>query len=406
MGKIKKIKKANNFMYALLRAIFRPYLFFRYGLKFDRSVSAKVKRPCIIVSNHAVFHDQFIVGLGFKFGINFVASDSLFRVGRFRRWILETLVRPIPIAKGSSDPGAVKDIMSVIRQGGAVALFPEGNRTFFGATGYFKPTIGKLVKKLGVPLVVVNIRGGYNTDPRWRHNNVSRGKMTASVTRVVSPEELNELSGDEINDLIAREIDFNEFEYNAEKKIVFKGKRKAEHLETALFVCPQCGKWHDLHSRGNEFYCSSCGARVKINGLGFFEKVENANAVPDTILECSKIQLDAVKNRDYSAFSDKPVFSDANVKIYSCERAKRQKLLGKGDIALYSDRITAGEFAFPIERISDMAIQSIRKIQIYMHDGSMYMIEAPEHTNILKYMVCGYHLRHLIKGEEDEYFGY
>ena len=406
MAKNKKIKKAGGFLYAILRAIFRPYLFFRYGLRFDRTVSKKIKKPCIIVSNHASFHDQFIVGLGFNFAMNFVASDSLFRVGKVRGWLLRNLARPIPIAKGSSDPAAIKSIMSIIHDGGSVALFPEGNRTFFGATSHFKPAIGKLVKKLGVPLVIVNIRGGYNTDPRWRHNNVSRGKMTASVTRVVSPEELSELSGDDINYLIAREIDFNEFEYNAEKKIVFKGKRKAEYLEAALFVCPQCGKWHDLHSRGNEFYCSSCGARVKINGLGFFEKVENADAVPDTILECGKIQLDAVKNRDYSQFADKPVFSDVGVKVHICERAKREKLLSKGTIALYSDRITAGEQSFAIDEISDMAIQSIRKLQIYMHDGSMYMIEAPEKTNLLKYMVCGYHLIHKLRGEEDEYFGY
>ncbi len=399
-----KFKRANNFIFFLLRAFFRPFLFFKYGLKFDRTVSKYVKRPCIIVSNHTTVHDQFIVGIGFKFAINFVASDSLFR-GKFNRTVLHLLAQSIPIAKGSSDPSAIKNIMTVIKDGGAVGIFPEGNRTFFGETGYFKPTIGKLAKKLKVPLVIVNIRGGFNTDPRWR-KKTSKGKMTAAVTKIISPADMENMTEQEINDAISRGISFDEYEYNAKKKIAFKGKKKAEYLETALFACPECGSFTGLHSDGNEFYCADCGARVRLDDYGRFEKVENADKLPETILEWSKIQLSRIKEKDYSEYSEKPVFSDDGVKINICERAKKQRLLGTGSVALYNDRIVAGEHAFPLSEITDIAIHGIRKLQIYMQDGKMYMIEARERTNVFKYMACGYHLMHGIKKTEDDYFGY
>ena len=399
-----KFKKANNFIFVLLRAFFRPFLFFKYGLRFDRTVSKYVKRPCIIVSNHTTVHDQFIVGIGFKFAINFVASDSLFRT-KLKRGLLHFFAKPIPIAKGSSDPSAIKNIMTVIKDGGAVGIFPEGNRTFFGETGYFKPTIGKLAKKLKVPLVIVNIRGGFNTAPRWR-KKTSKGKMTAAVTRIISPEDMTNMTDDEINDAIEKGISFNEYEYNAEKKIIFKGNKKAEYLESALFACPECGSFTDLHSDGNEFYCKKCGAKVRFNGLGLFEKVANADKLPETVLEWSKIQLRQIKEKDYSPYSQVPVFSDGNVKINICERAKKQRLLGCGSIALYNDRITAGEYVFPLAEVTDLAIHGIRKLQIYMQYGKMYMIEAEKKTNVLKYMACGYRLMHGIKGEEVEYYGY
>ncbi len=399
-----KFKKANNFIFILLRAFFRPFLFFKYGLRFDRTVSRYVKRPCIIVSNHTTVHDQFIVGIGFKFAINFVASDSLFR-SKFNRLLLHLFAKPIPIAKGSSDPSAIKNIMTVIKDGGAVGIFPEGNRSFFGETGYFKPTIGKLAKKLKVPLVIVNIRGGFNTDPRWRRKT-SKGRMTAAVTKIISPSDMEGMTENEINDAISRGISFNEFEYNAKKRISFKGNRKAEYLETALFACPECGSFTDLRSDGNEFYCNGCGARVRFDDCGRFEKVQNADKLPETVLEWSRIQLEQIKAKDYSEYSDKPVFSDDGVKINICERAKKQRLLGVGSVALYNDRITAGEYTFPLSEITDLAIHGIRKLQIYMQDGKMYMIEAKERTNVLKYMACGYHLLHDIKQTEDDYFGY
>jgi 1-acyl-sn-glycerol-3-phosphate acyltransferase len=345
------------------------------------------------------------MGIGFKFAVNFVGSDSLFR-SKLMRGIMNWAGRPIPIAKGSSDPAAIKGVMSVIRDGGAVGIFPEGNRTFFGETGYFKPTIGKLAKKLGVPLVIMQIRGGFNTAPRWR-KSVTRGKMTASVTRVLVPEEMEKMTDGEINDIIRADLQFNEFAYNAEKKYVFRGKKKAENLESVLFACPHCKSMTDLHSEGDEFFCGNCNARVRLNPLGVFEKVNNADGFPETILDWSKIQLDTLKFADFDKYTDAPVFSDGGVKIYLCQKAKRQEFLETAAIGFYADRFEAGSLTLPFSEITDMSVQDIDKLQIYTADKTMYMLKFPYKSNCIKYMICAYRVKNIkeSRGGED-FYGY
>jgi len=398
-----KIKKANSCLMALLKVVFRPVLRSKYKFKFERKTSKGIKRPCFILANHQTAFDQFAVGVGFRFGINFVGSDSLFRHG-FGSKMMKLLARPIPISKGSSDPTAVKNIMSVIRDGGAVSMFPSGNRSFFGEESTINPAVAKLAKKLRVPLVLVKMRGGFFAKARWMAEP-SKGKVRSSVVRVLQPEELAALSDAEVFEIIQKTLYFDEFEWNRKEQIVFKGNRKAEHLETVLFWCPQCNSFHDLKSQGNEFFCGRCGMRVRINGMYFFEKVNNADAVPETILDWGRAQLDYIKNFDYSAFTDKPVFSDENVSLFKVERAKDQELLAKGQIALYADRLSVCGTDFPLDKIREMAVQGVLRLGIYTDDCT-YCVDIPQRGNLFKYMICGYKLINAATNSQEEYYGY
>jgi 1-acyl-sn-glycerol-3-phosphate acyltransferase len=202
MGKTNKVRRASSFVFFLLRAVLRPFLFLLYRFLFETKTSKNIKPPCLILSNHQTVYDQFAVGVGFKFGINFIASDTRFRHG-LGSWFLRVLGRPIPFSKGNSDLIAVKNMISVIKEGGCVGMFPSGNRSFFGEESTIINGIGKLAKKFRVPLVLVQIRGGFFTLPRWAAA-VSLGKMRASVVRVVQPEELAALSGEEIDGIIRK----------------------------------------------------------------------------------------------------------------------------------------------------------------------------------------------------------
>ena len=313
---------------------------------------------------------------------------------------MKVLAHPIPYSKGSTDSTAIRDIFSVIKQGGAVGLFPSGNRSFFGDECTLRPGIGKLAKKLGVPVVLVVLRGGYNAKPRWK-DKPNKGKMRASVTRVISAEELKTLSSEQLDEIIINGLYFNEFDWNRKEQIAFRGKHKAEHLEIILFYCPQCQKINNLSSKGNDFFCT-CGMRVTVNAAGFFEKVSNADKCPDTILEWGKLQREYVKAIDYSQFIEKPLFSDKNVRFYSVVRAKRQKFLGKGTIALYGNKTTICGKDFPAGKIKDLSIQSMNRLTIYTDEGT-FTADFPKRSCLIKYQLCGYHLRNIALNIEGEY---
>ncbi len=333
-----KMKKASSFFFWLLRLVFIPTLRCKYRFKFDRKNSkpvnsAKLKRPCLILSNHQTTADQFTVGTGFTFGINYVASDSIFRHG-FLSKLMVWLAHPIPISKGSMDATAVKNIMTAIKDGSAVGMFPSGNTSFFGEECFINPAVGKLCKKLGVPVVLVRQEGGYFTAARWK-NKISKGRYTARVARVIEPDELASLSPEEIFSAIKDTLYHNEYEWNKTARVRFKGKRKAEYLESVLFYCPKCRSLHALRSEKNDLFCTECGARVTLNDYGFFEGAD----MPETALAWSRAQLDYIKSLDYSLFTDKPVFNDGGVKLSLVTRATKEEALGTGEIALYGDRI-------------------------------------------------------------------
>jgi len=396
------VKKASSFVYWILRAVFKPVLYLLYGFKFDYESSKDIRQPCVILSNHQTVFDQFAIGVGFKFGLNFVATDTIFRHGLLS-WFMKVIARPIPYSRGNQDLPALKNMMYVINNGGSLVLFPSGNRSFFGDESTIIPGIGKLVKKFKAPLVLVQLRGGFNTLPRWKLKP-NKGKMTASVTRVIQSDELASMAIENIDEAIKKELNFNEFEFNKTQKIIYRGRRKAEYLDSVLFYCPECRSMTGLYSKSNEFFCRDCSMKVRINKYGLFEKINKADGIPETILEWSLLQLDYIKSFDFSGFTNKPLFCDNNVILLKAERVKKETLLGKGDIKLFADKmnICGQDFLFTE---TTMLVQGIQKLIIY-NKNSVYAVTAPLRTNFVKYMICGYRIRNIILKSEGDYYGY
>ena len=98
MKKSINIKKANSPFFWFLRFVFRPVLFLFYSFRFERKTAKGIKRPCLILANHQTVIDQFGVGLGFDFAINYVATDTIFRHGILSK-LMVALARPIPLTR-------------------------------------------------------------------------------------------------------------------------------------------------------------------------------------------------------------------------------------------------------------------------------------------------------------------
>ena len=396
------IKKSSNFLFWLLRVLI-PIIWIKYRFRFKYNTSKDIKRPCLILSNHQTSFDQFGVGAGFRFGINFLASDSIFRHG-LQSWIMKVLGQPIPFSKGSADASAVIKMFSVIKQGGAICMFVSGNRSFFGEECTIKQGIGKLSKKLGVPIVLVKIRGGYNTKPRWK-SKPNKGDMHAYVSRIIPAKELDAYTSEQLEEIIKHELYFNEFEWNATEQIEYHGRQKAEFLERALFYCPECKSLNCLGSNGNDFFCTLCDMRVQINSTGFFEKIKMAENCPDTILDWSRIQLDHVKSINYSEYIGKPLFNDKKVRLSYVIRTKKDKLLGKGQMELFGDKIRICGRDLEITKIKDMSIQSYNRLIIY-YNKDEFTVDMSSCSNAVKYMICGYHFKNTALNIKNGHYGY
>ena len=129
----------------------------RYPVQIEK---APDDSQALILFNHQTALDQFLVGLAFPQPVYYVASEDLFSIGPLAR-AMEYLVAPIPIKKQSTDIRAVKTCLRVAKEGGSIAIAPEGNRTYSGRLCYMNPAIGSLAKKLKLPVLLFRIEGGY-----------------------------------------------------------------------------------------------------------------------------------------------------------------------------------------------------------------------------------------------------
>ena len=232
---MQKKKKWIKCRHSIIRnvAYFPVYVYskWKYGLTVDR-FKEQQDRAYLILYNHQTAFDQFFVGMAFKGPVYYLASEDLFSKG----WVsslIRWLVAPIPIKKQTTDISAVMQCLRVAKEGGTIAIAPEGNRTYSGKTEYMNPAIAGLARKLKLPIALYRIEGGYGAQPRWS-DVVRNGKVHSYVSRVIEPEEYAKMTNEELLAAIEEGLFVNEGVSDG----IFKSGKRAEYLERAIYVCP------------------------------------------------------------------------------------------------------------------------------------------------------------------------
>jgi 1-acyl-sn-glycerol-3-phosphate acyltransferase len=120
--------------------------------------------PCIIAANHCSYLDPPLVGVACKRAIHYLARKSLLDVPILGPILPELNV--IPVDQKNADRSALMGAIRVVRNGGAVLIFPEGTRSPDGNLQPGQPGIGMIVAKTGAPVVPARISGSYEAFPR------------------------------------------------------------------------------------------------------------------------------------------------------------------------------------------------------------------------------------------------
>ena len=389
------IKFRHKVVVALLRPVFGLYIRLRYGIRTEK-FREQGDRPYLIVMNHQTAFDQFFVSMTFNRPIYFVASEDLFSLG----WLsdaLRYLVAPIPIKKQTLDLQAVKNCIRVAREGGSIALAPEGNRTFHGRTLYMKPGIASLAKKLGLPLAIFRIEGGYGVHPRWS-DVVRKGRMRSRVSRVVEPEEYAAMTNEELFRLIEQELSVDEACVTGE----FRHKKNAEFLERAMYVCPWCGLT-TFESHDDIITCTKCGRKIRHLPTKELQGVD-CEFPHRFVAEWYDWQYDYVNHIDLSALTNAPVYEET-ARLSRVFAYKNKKLLKKETVVrLYGDRITVDDQVFSFDETSAVVVLGKNKLNIYS-GNEIYQLKGSKRFNALKYVNFFHRYQNIKAGKKDEFLG-
>ena len=377
-------------VFTIMRPFFRAFIYMKFRFRAKRYVAPQgVKGPYLIISNHAMAMDPFFLSLSFKEPIFFIASDMIFSIP-FVSPIIRYLVQPIPKTKYRSDMDTVKDTIKIIKSGGSVGLFPEGNATFHGELMEVPFAVAKLVRLLKVPVLFYHIRGGYQTKPRWA-KSVRKGAMTGSVEFIWRPEDYRDLKVETIYNTIIEKLDIKNFHHQKLKPVSYPSSASAMDIESAYFICPNCQAMHSIHSENNQFYCQECGFKASYTDQGFIKSLHQKTYFETTFDWYHFQHQTLIRYIDQLGETDL-IFEDMGERVLSVIRARKKSKIGEATLKLYKDRV---EMVFldkietwPIASILSAVQQKNKLILYHRHNELTYYFINHSKRNALKYVLA------------------
>ncbi len=137
----------------LLLAVMR--LLFRWEVSGRENVPSS--GPVVVCANHRSYWDPPILGCALPRPVWFMAKEELFRIPLFGRLI--TALGAFPVRRGAADLAALRRALSLLREGRAVGVFPEGRRVFGDEVADGRAGAVLLAAATGAPIVPVAICG-------------------------------------------------------------------------------------------------------------------------------------------------------------------------------------------------------------------------------------------------------
>lgn len=366
---------------------------YRIKKKLPKEVK-KLKSPYLLLSNHVGYWDPFIVGTFLPRFTHFVASDAAFK-GKVLGFFLTSL-GTIPKKKNIRDTKVIRDIVSVIRQGESVGIFPEAVRNWAGSSFYIDPSIVKLIKMLKVPVIVSLLKGMNLFNPRWS-TKLRPTKVEVEYQVLLTQEEVNSLSEDEIYQRIVSSLTHDEIEYqNIHRNRVFS-KHKAEHINHALYLCPECHAIDSFRTSGNNFSCSACNYDIHINPYGFYERTNGGQLYYDNIRDWynweEKWLLENI-SKMFDRQHKELIFEDKASKIYHSEPDSELSYIGHADVKLYIDRIELDFIdkddliTLNFNELQTINPQVHERLEIFYNNEAYRIIGSREGVSALKWEVA------------------
>jgi 1-acyl-sn-glycerol-3-phosphate acyltransferase len=150
-------KGVSRVLYALVKAVVVPFMRVWFRLSVEGREQIPREGAAIIAPNHKSFWDSFFIAVATRRHLRFMGKRELFE-GWKGKWLIR--LGAFPVKRGESDEEALETAREILRQGGLLALFPEGTRVRDPeALGSPKRGAARLAIEAGCPVVPCAITG-------------------------------------------------------------------------------------------------------------------------------------------------------------------------------------------------------------------------------------------------------
>lgn len=272
----------------------------------------KRKQPCLILMNHSCFLDlEAAESIFYPRPLNVVCTSDGF-VGK--NWLMRH-IGCIPTNKFVSDVVLVKHMkfaLSKLRS--SVLMFPEASYSFDGTATPLPSSLGKCIKILNVPVIMIKTQGAFMYQPLYNNLQTRKVNVSAQVKYLLSPEEILFKTTEEINQILAREFSFDNFKDQQQNNIQITEPYRADYLNRVLYKCPVCNTEGKTVGKGIKLTCKACNSEWTLTENGFLSPEKPFNHIPDWYKwqrECVKEEIDSGK---YKTEVDVDIFMLVNTK--------------------------------------------------------------------------------------------
>lgn len=230
------------------------------------------KEPALFLMNHSSLIDlKIAAALLRKRPFHVVCTSDGF-VGKNR---LLRMIGCIPTKKFITDMALVRDMVYALKKlNSSVLMYPEASYSFDGTATPLPESMGKCLKLLGVPVVMIRTYGAFARDPLYNNLRLRKVNVSADMEYLLSPEDICSKTAEELNGILRDKFTFDNFRWQQENSVRIAESFRADDLNRVLYKCPHCQAEGKMRGKGTRLTCGHCGKEYELTEYGYMKALE------------------------------------------------------------------------------------------------------------------------------------
>ena len=263
---MKMIKRPNRLIWALGKVLLKKFAK-RINLKVNDNVTGVIKPPFIVLANHSSVQDYKIDSFVLqKFRPNHVGAYNQF----IRKSFIMRELGAVPKRQFVADISLIHQIKHVMKNDGVFVIYPEGGISVDGTNRAIDPSIAKLIRLIGVPVVALNIKGSYLSKPRWNETQQKTDQVQADLNVLFSIDQIKQMSVENIHLGVVKALSHNVWEWQKKSKVRILSTNFLKGAECLIYKCPNCFSEFSMSTTDNTIKCDKCEKSWNIEQTGEF----------------------------------------------------------------------------------------------------------------------------------------
>ena len=142
----------------LYRWVARTFTYVVFRPHYEGFEHLPERGPALLVANHVSYVDGLVIAAACKRPVRFIIDEEIYRLPGIHYFMRHNRAIPIMPTRASVAK-ALDTIAEGLRDGDLICIFPEGQLTYTGHLGRFRPGIEWMVRRTPVPVYPVALMG-------------------------------------------------------------------------------------------------------------------------------------------------------------------------------------------------------------------------------------------------------